>query len=372
MTTTTSTELASILSELGPTFAARAAEHDDVDRYVGANFEALKARGVLAAGVPAELGGGGASYRELCDFLRELAHHCPSTALALSMHMHQVMIPEWRWRNEGGAGEPLLRRVAAEHLHLVSTGGSDWLESSGSLEEVEGGYRFTARKVFSSGSPSGDLLITSGVLDDAVEGPTVLHFPVSLRADGVKVQDNWRTLGMRGTGSNDVLIEGVFVPDAAIGGRRPRGAWGIFHLVAMLALPLIYSVYVGIAEQARDLALERATGRREDLDVRMNVGEMENRLRAAQIALDSVIALAEHSKPGPVTTNEALIRRTLIGNDVLAVVDKAMAVTGGGAFFRSFGLEQLFRDAQGARYHPLTEKRQLDYTARIALGMSID
>jgi alkylation response protein AidB-like acyl-CoA dehydrogenase len=370
--TATQLDLISILDDLGPTFAARAAEHDAEDSFVSSNFEALKTRGVLAAGVPTSLGGGGATHRELCDFLRELAHYCPSTALALSMHMHQVMIPEWRWRNENGAGEPLLRRVAAENLHLVSTGGSDWLESSGSLEKVEGGYRFTARKVFSSGSPSGDLLITSGILEDPTDGPTVLHFPVSLRAEGVTVQDNWRTMGMRATGSNDVLIDGVFVPDAAIGGRRPKGTWGIFHLVAMLALPLIYSVYVGVAEKARALALERAAARRDDLDVRMSVGEMENSLRGAQIALESVIALAEQSKPGPNTTNEALIRRTLIANNVLAVVDQAMSVAGGAGFFRSFGLERLFRDAQGARYHPLTENRQLDFTARFTLGMPIE
>lgn len=41
-------------------------------------------------GVPAELGGGGASHAQICDLLREVAHHCSSTALAASMHMHLV------------------------------------------------------------------------------------------------------------------------------------------------------------------------------------------------------------------------------------------------------------------------------------------
>jgi alkylation response protein AidB-like acyl-CoA dehydrogenase len=368
----TSIDLKTIAGELRPTFAERAPRHDTEDAFVKENFDDLKARKVFSAGVPTELGGGGASLGELSHFLREIAHGCGSTALALSMHTHQVMIPAWRWRNEGGVGEPLLRRVAAEELVLVSSGGSDWLDSSGTMEKVEGGYRMTARKVFSSGSPSGDLLMTSAVYDDPSDGPTVLHFPLSLRAEGVQVLDNWRTLGMRGTGSNDVLIEGAFIPEAAIGGRRPKGKWGIFHLVAQIALPLIYSVYTGIAELARDIAVEQARKKRDDLDVRMLLGEMETQLRTAQIALDSAVTLSERSKPGPDTTNEMVIRRTLIGEAAIAAVEKAMAVAGGASFFRGFGLERLFRDVQAARFHPLTLKRQAEYTARYTLGMEID
>ena len=42
------------------------------------------------------------------------------------------------------------------------------------------------------------------------------------------------------------------------------------------------------------------------------------------------------------------------------------------AFYRSVGLERLFRDVQGARYHPLQEKVQLRYAGRLALGLDID
>jgi acyl-CoA dehydrogenase len=78
-----------------------------------------------------------------------------------------------------------------------------------------------ARKVFSSGSPAGDLLMTCAVYEDPVGGPTVLHFPVPLKADGVTILDTWHTLGMRGTGSNDVEFDGVFVPEKAVGVRAP-------------------------------------------------------------------------------------------------------------------------------------------------------
>ena len=83
---------------------------------------------------------------------------------------------------------------------------------------------------------------TSAVLDDPQAGPTVLHFPVPLNAPGVTIQDTWHTLGMRGTGSHDVVLDDVFVPDAAVAGRRPQGQWHhLFHVIAMIALPLIYA-----------------------------------------------------------------------------------------------------------------------------------
>ncbi len=184
--------------------------------------------------------------------------------------------------------------------------------------------------------------------------------------------DNWRTMGMRGTGSNDVVIENVFVPDAAIGGRRPVGKWGPFHLVVLVAFPLIYSVYTGIAEAARDIAVQQAQKRRESIETRLNFGEMETELRSAQMAMDSMIAIAAAAKPEPDTTNEITIRRTIAGRAAIRTVEKAMEVSSGGGFFRQLGLERLFRDVQAGRYHPLTEKKQLEYTARYTLGLDID
>ena len=84
----------------------------------------------------------------------------------------------------------------------------------------------------------------------------MLHFAVPLKAEGVRSLDTWRTLGMRGTGSNDLQLDQVFVPDAAISGRRPAGKWHmLFHIISLIAFPIIYSAYVGVAEAARAKAL---------------------------------------------------------------------------------------------------------------------
>ena len=105
-----------IVRELGPVFAARAAEAADEDKFVAENIAELKSAGLVEAGVPAELGGGGADIDELAAMLRMLGYHCGSTALTFSMHTHQVAdtglaldVPERQ-----AAVEPLLKRIAAE------------------------------------------------------------------------------------------------------------------------------------------------------------------------------------------------------------------------------------------------------------------
>ncbi|MGH3932222.1 MAG: acyl-CoA dehydrogenase family protein [Pseudonocardiaceae bacterium] len=360
--------------EVGPAFAARAADLDETDAFVAENYAELTARRFLSAGVPLELSGGGASHAELCTMLRELARHCGSTALALSMHTHLLATTVWRWR-QGQPVEPLLRRVAQEQIVLVSTGASDWLDSSGTADKVEGGYRVTGCKIFGSGSPVGTLLVTSAVYDDPADGATVLHFPVPLADEGVTVLDNWRTLGMRATGSHDMLLHNVFVPEGAVSLRRPKGQWHIFfNVVATIAMPLIMSVYAGVAEAASDLALgiaRKKSGRGLDPHLPYLLGEMNNTLVTARLAVQSMVDLCDNYafEPTVQTANAVLIRKTVAANACIQTVEKAFEVVGGGAFFRTVGLERLLRDVHGSQFHPLQEKRQHVFTGRVALGL---
>src|SRR5215471_20100535 len=87
---TTRADLVAVARELGERFAARAARHDSDDSFVAENYADLKSHHLFSAGVPADLGGGGASHAELCAVLRTLGRSCGSTALALSMHTHLV------------------------------------------------------------------------------------------------------------------------------------------------------------------------------------------------------------------------------------------------------------------------------------------
>lgn len=364
---------AALAAKVADDIGRNAPAHDGDDSFVAAAYQRLKAEGFFKALVPVELGGLGAGFADICAAIRVLGAACGSTALAFSMHSHLVAVAAWRWRNEKAPTEGLLKRVVAENLILVSSGGSDWLKSAGTARKVDGGYRITARKIFSSGCPAGDLLVTSAVHDDPAAGPTVLHFAVPFKAEGVKILDTWRVMGMRGTGSHDVELNDVFVADAAISGRRPQGKWHpLFHTISMLAFPLIYSAYLGVADGARAKALGVARKKGDDGYMASVAGEMENAHLTAEIAMAHWIALAETSKPGAETTSRSMACRTIVGANAIRTVEKAMELAGGASFYRALGLERAFRDVQAARFHPLQEKPQLRYTGRVALGLDID
>ncbi|MBX9588549.1 MAG: acyl-CoA/acyl-ACP dehydrogenase [Hyphomonadaceae bacterium] len=364
-----------IARELGPVFAKRANETSDEDKYVADNIALLKTSGLVEAGVPVELGGGGADVDDLAAMLRALAYHCGSTALTFSMHTHQVAVPAWRWVHQApakAAVEPLLKRIATERILLLSSGGSDWIAGSGKAEKVDGGYRINARKIFTSGAPTGDILMTGAVLDGP-DGPQVLHFGVPMTSPHVKVLDTWRTLGMRGTGSHDVLIEGHVVPEAAVAVRRKAGEWHpIFLVIATIAFPLIYAVYLGVAECARDMAIDLAKRKQPNRHAIELAGRMETELTAARLALESMLAAVRLNAPSASTVNQVMIGRHLVGRHAIAAVEYAMELAGGVGFYRSAGLERRFRDIQAARYHPLQAGPQAEYAGATALGLPVE
>jgi alkylation response protein AidB-like acyl-CoA dehydrogenase len=282
------------------------------------------------------------------------------------MHSHLVAAAVWRWRN-GKPAEAFLRRLAAEELVLVSTGATDWIDSNGAMRKVEGGYRVDARKVFASGSPGADLLVTS-----ARCGSQVLHFSVPFSAAGVSVLDDWDTVGMRGSGSNTVVFEDLFVPDEAISLARAQGEWHVAWTVSLaVALPILMSPYVGIAEQAAELALADARDRGPETWVVLLAGELENALATARMAWRGMIHnAAEYDfPPTPGTASEALTGKTLCARAAIETVETAMALSGGRGYFRGHRLQRLLRDVHAAPYHPLPEKRQLLFTGRVALGL---
>lgn len=358
-----------IAAKIGETAAA----HDRDGSFVAENYDLLRESGLIGAAVPVELGGDGMDHATLCGVVRRIGRACGSTALAFSMHCHQVAVAAWRWQHTQAPTDGLLRRVAAENLVLVSSGGSDWLQGAGTATKVDGGFRIDARKVFSSGCQAGSLLMTSAVYDDPEAGATVLHFAIPFSAEGVTILDTWDTMGMRGTGSHDVELKAVFVADAAVSGRRPQGKWHpLFHIISMIAFPLIYSAYLGVAEGARDAALEMARKKPANAGLVSLTGEMQNAVWTAETALAAMIATAATAQPGPETTSRVMTGRTVAGRAAIRTVELALEVAGGGAFYRKLPIERAFRDIQGARLHPLQEPAQLELTGRLALGLDID
>jgi len=355
---------------LVPELAARTAEHDRAGTFVRGGMDLVRDRGLLAMFVPTDLGGGGATFGDACAVLTTLAHGCPATSLTLSMHMHLVAAQVWRHHRDLPA--PVLPRVAAEGLVLVSTGAADWIDSSGVARKVEGGYRVTGRKTPASGAPAGAVVVTSARWEDAPDGPQVVHMSIPFSAEGVSVEETWDAMGMRGTGSHTVVLDDVFVPDAAVPLVRPAGEWHpVWATVLGCALPLIMATYVGVAEAAVGRALELAARRAERPETAPAVGRMVGQLTAAQDTLAAMVRANEDLRFDATLESAAvaLTRKGIVAAAAIEAVRLAMEVGGGQAFAVGGGVEQLLRDVHGATYHPLPPAAQQLFTGRVALGL---
>jgi len=344
-----------------PVLAQHASHHDIGGTFVSESLDALRGAGLLAAGVPTELGGLGATNRELADLQRELAHHCGSTALATSMHQHVVCFTAWRYRRGLPGAEATLRRVVEEGIVLVSTGGGDWTHPRGTAVRVDGGFQVSGTKRFASQSTVGTAMSTMATYDDPEQGRRVLNLAVPFASDGVSVGDNWDTLGMRGTASNDVVLDNVFVPDERVLANRPYGVIDPpLQVIGSVAMPIISAVYLGVAEAACAAAVGLAGSRSDDPIVRRQVGLMRHRLQVAEWTLDGALAVVgPDPEPSAETLAAAMMAKREVALAGIEVCDLAMEVAGGSAFFRGSVVERCYRDIRAAKFHPTTPEDTL-------------
>ena len=369
-------ELVAWAANFGPVLAEHAARHDVDGSWVQESFETLRDAGFLALAVPTELGGMGATIRQTALVMRELAHHCGSTALALSMHQHVTNFTAWRYRRDLPGAEATLRRIVDDRIVIVSTGGGDFVRPRGEAVRVDGGYRVSGRKIFASQSPVGTVMSTMFPFEDPEQGLRVLNMTVPFSDPGVTVHDNWDTLGMRGTASNDVTIDDVFVPDERVLANRPYGVVDPpLQVIASIAFPIIGAVYLGVAESAAAAAIAIVTGqpRASDPIVQRQVGLMRNRLQVANWALEGAFsAVGDDPTPSMDAVAAVMAAKREIANAGIEVCDLAMELAGGAAFFKGSPIERAYRDVRGLKFHPFSNEVTLLHAGRLALGLPCD
>jgi alkylation response protein AidB-like acyl-CoA dehydrogenase len=370
-TTHTRTDLTTRAAAIGPELAAHAARHDAEGTFVTEAYDALRAAGLLTAAVPVELGGDGATIRELTALQRELAHHCGSTALASAMHQHVVAFTAWRYRRGLPGAEATLRRVAEEGILLVSTGGGDYTHPRGEAVKVDGGFRVSGTKRFASQSRHGTVLSTMFTYDDPEQGRRVLNMAVPVAAEGVTVIDNWDTLGMRGTASNDIRIDDVFVPEERVLANRPYGVVdGPLQVISEIAFPIVSGVYLGVAEAAYAEARDAAAHKADNVLVQRQLGRMKHRLQVASWALDGALdAVGDDPAPSHEAYLAVMVAKAEVAQAGIEVCDAAMDVVGGPGFFRGSVVERAYRDIRAAKFHPLTPDATHVETGRNELGL---
>jgi alkylation response protein AidB-like acyl-CoA dehydrogenase len=360
--------LAAAAAELGPTIAEHAARHDDEGTFVVEGFDLLRRSGYLAAPVPTELGGGGATTEQVAWAQHELAQHDASTALASSMHLHVVLTNAWRYRRGLPGSEPMLRRVAEEGIVVASTGGGDFTVPTGIAHWADGGWTLSGRKSFVSGAPVASLVSAWAVTEDG----EAIGFGLPLNAPGTRVVETWDAPGMRGTASHDVVFDDVFIPEEKITARREPGAFApVLAIIGAKALPVIAATYLGVATGARDAVVERlrGTSRAEDPGLRRTVGLIDQRLLSGRSTLAAALGeLGDDPEPTPETLRLATLAKRVVIEEARAVGDLAMDVAGGRAYRHGDAIEQAWRDLRAGPYHPLDHELTLRYAGDLALG----
>ncbi|MBW3536231.1 MAG: acyl-CoA/acyl-ACP dehydrogenase [Actinobacteria bacterium] len=360
-----------IAGEVATAAAPHADRHDLEGSFVEEGVAAARDLGYLAAPVPTDLGGMGALTRQVAEAQRIIARACGSTALACSMHLHVVLAAAWRFRRGDKVVEPMLRKANDDRAIFVSTGGNDWTKPTAVATPVEGGWRVSGRKTFASISPAAQVAVTFAVIDEPTPGAEVIVFGLPLSAEGVSLEKTWDAAGMRGTGSDDVVLEDVFVAEAQVSARRTWGELDRPLLVASLhAWPVVYSTYLGVAEGLVDVVL--ASGKIKPGAARQ-VGLLDAHLRTARWALDAVLADLGDD-PEPTVDNfvalQQMKRVVTIACQEIAVVGAEVA--GGGAYARRGPVDRMTRDLRAALYHPYPGETTLAHAGQHRMGLDLD
>ncbi len=210
--------------------------------------------------------------------------------------------------------------------------------------------------------------------DDPEQGRRVLNMAVPVASEGVTVLDNWDTLGMRGTASNDIVLDDVFVPDERVLANRPFGVIDPpLQVIVSIAMPIISAVYLGVAEAAYAAAVDAAMAKADDVVVQRQVGLMSHRLQVASWALDRALdEVGEDPAPSVHRVAAVMAAKREIALAGLEVCDVAMEIGGGAAFFKGSTIERAYRDIRAAKFHPLTPELTLIHAGRLALGLPVD
>jgi alkylation response protein AidB-like acyl-CoA dehydrogenase len=220
-------------------------------------------------------------------------------------------------------------------------------------------------------APALDYFIIPATLQDGSE--TVARFVVPV-CPQIEVVETWDALGMRTTGSHDIVLTGVRVPAANILERAGQSTGGGGNAWFMLLLSAVY-VGVGLAAQqaAARYAQERtptALGRPiATLEhVQRHLGQAELLLTQARLLLYHTAGLwADHPEQRNALFSTVIAAKVTATNNAVAAVDHAMRAAGGASLTRALPLERHYRDVRAGLSHPVTDDEAFLQFGRLVL-----
>lgn len=354
-----SAAFAALLADLTREFAAGAAAHDRAGSFPHENFERLHALGLVSLTVPRHLGGAGATLAQAARVVAAVARGEPSTALVLTMtYLHHASS-----RHAAHWPRHLLERVATDTVRdgaLVNalrvepelgTPARGGLPATTARRTPEG-WRISGRKIYSTGIPRLTWLAVWARSDDAE--PLVGSWLVHRDTPGIHVVETWDHLGMRATGSHEVVFEDVLVPLEHAVDVAPAGARAELDPALLLWMSVLLSaIYDAVARSARDWLAGWLRAR-----VPANLGAPLSSLPRFQEALGEIDTLLfsnrtliESAADGRVDAADAFRIKYLVTNQAIAAVQKAVELIGNPALARGNPLERHYRDVLCSRIH---------------------
>jgi alkylation response protein AidB-like acyl-CoA dehydrogenase len=385
--------IVALADSLAQQFAQHASEHDRQGEFPFAHYRSLHKEGYLRLAVPRHLGGEGASLFELVLAQEHLAQGDGATALAVDMTMHLM----GRIQQMNSWPQPVFAAVCRSILDdgaLLNMAASEpemGSPSRGGLPATtatpaQGGWLINGHKTFVTMAPALRYFVVSVSLPALPEMPQGATASAIIPADtlGVRLEDTWSDgLSLRASGSYDLWLENVFVPDEWLVERQPAGtpieplaaaihtAWFVLSFSA---------VYLGIGQAACNAAcafaherVPTALGRSIATlsGIQRRVGEMHITLEAARVMLYQT-AQAWDNQPdlrSTMTPHIAAVKY-LCTNAAVRVTDLALRVAGGSGLTRKLPLERYFRDARAGLTHPPHDDAALEMVGRSVLDMA--
>jgi alkylation response protein AidB-like acyl-CoA dehydrogenase len=347
---------------------SRAAAVDRDNAFPYEDLEELRAAGYLRILVPADRGGEGLSLADASVLQQRLATAAPATALAINMHLVWTGVAK------------VLRDRGIDDLAFVQTGaaageifafgiseaGNDLVlfgSGTDAAPRADGSYAFTGTKIFTSLAPVWTQLGIHGLDTSSPDAPQLVYAFVP-RTDAVTTRDDWDTVGMRGTQSRTTELHGAVAPADRVVRRVAPGpnpdpiVFGIFSVFEIL----LASVYTGIARRALDLAVDAAQARMSQKSGRPYSQDPDIRWRVADMALayDALgPQLASLSRDIDDRVDHGARWFSLLSGikhrattTAKRIVDDAVLVTGGSAYFADHELGRLYRDVLAGLFHP--------------------
>ncbi|AQA25057.1 hydroxylase [Rhodococcus sp. MTM3W5.2] len=358
------------LIEIADQIRDQATEAERIGRLPDETAKLLKAAGPIKQLQPKQYGGFEAHPRAFSETVMKAASLDPATGWVcgiVGVHPWQLAFADPKVQEE-----------------IWGQDDNTWVASpyapTGIAKPVDGGYIFNGRWQFSSGTDHCDWIFL-GAMEGDKDGnmalpPRMLHM-ILPRKDYEIVEDSWNVVGLKGTGSKDIIVRDAFVPsyrvmdgDEVINGTAQKNAGMTETLYKMPwsnMFPLgISSAVIGIAEGAlaahldyqRDRVGAQGTAVKDDPYVLFAIGEAAADINAARQELlanvDKMWDIVESGKEVSFA-DRAAGRRTQVRAAWRAVgaVDQIFARSGGNALRMDKPLQRYWRDAHAGLAHAI-------------------